>query len=430
MAGDRDPTADPLGDRHPTTDSLGDRHPTTDPPGDRHPTTDPLDDFDLFAGTAAGDVRDPYPDYAKARVDTPVDRTEFFGDVYYRVFRYADVGTVLRDPATFSSSIYGEFMEPVLGVTILQMDGAEHHVHRGLVASAFRRKALESWQATLIEPEVHRLIDELEPRGEADLVRDFAFRFPIRVISGILGIPPGDEERFARLSIEMISIAVDVERGLAASKALQRYFAGLVDERRREPRDDLISALATAEVDGRRLDDEHIRGFLHLLLPAGAETTYRLIGSLLFALLQDPPLLEGVRQNRALISRAIEETLRWEAPVQFVSRRPTRDVEIAGVEIPAGSRISCVLGAANRDDSVYERPDEFDLDRPGPPPHLAFADGPHRCLGEHLARLETTIAVGALLDRLPGLRLEPGDRDPHVHGEAFRSPTCLPVRFG
>ncbi|MGH2830525.1 MAG: cytochrome P450, partial [Actinomycetota bacterium] len=172
---------------------------------------------------------------------------------------------------------------------------------------------------------------------------------------------------------------------------------------------------------------------LNLLMPAGAETTYRLLGSLLYALLSDPLLIERVRGDRSLIAPAIEETLRWEAPVQFVARRPTKDVSIGGVSIAAGTALTCVLGSANRDETVYEDPNRFDMERFSTGgkarPHLAFADGPHRCLGEHLARMETTVAVNALLDRMPNLRMEPGDADPHVHGLAFRSPTCLPVRF-
>ena len=130
-----------------------------------------------------------------------------------------------------------------------------------------------------------------------------------------------------------------------------------------------------------------------------------------------------------MIAPAIEEALRWESPVQFVARGTTKDVEVAGEELPAGTPLTLCLGAANRDDTVFEDPDRFDIHRANAREHLAFAEGPHRCLGEHLARAETTAAMNALLDRLPGIELDPGDTDPHVHGLAFRSPTALPVRF-
>ena len=393
------------------------------------PATDTAFDIDVFAETAVGDVRDPYPDYALARRDTPVQEVEFYNQKTIRIYRYADIERILREPETFSSQVYEESMGLVMGPTILGMDGQEHHVHRGLVARAFRRRALEEWTESLIEPTVHSLIDRFAERGEAELVREFTFQFPIRIIARMLGIPSEDYGRFARLSIELISIAVNPERGLTASAALRDYFSTIVEQRRRDPQDDLISTLATVEVDGHRLPDEHIYGFLRLLLPAGAETTYRLLGNLLLALLSNEAQLEEVKADRSLLPQAIEEALRWEAPVQFVARRPTKDVEVAGANIPAGSGLTACLGSANRDEAVFPDPDRFDLHRDNAHAHLAFADGPHRCLGEHLARVETVTAINAMFDRLKDLRLEPGDSDPHVHGLAFRSPTALPVKF-
>lgn len=387
-----------------------------------------LADLDLFADTAVGDVRDPYPDYAEARRSAPVQVVEQFGSPTYMIYRYDDVAALLKDPETFASRVYARSMGLVMGPSILQMDGREHVAHRALVAHQFRRTVLANWETALVRPTVHGLIDAFAGRGRAELVRELTIRFPIRIIASMLGIPSHDYGRFARLSIELISIAVNIERGLAASRSLGEYLLDIVAERRRAPQEDLISALATAEIDGRPLPDDEILGFLRLLLPAGAETTYRLLGSLLFALLTNPDQLEALRADRSLMNRAIEEALRWEAPVQFVARETTRDVRIAGTPIAAGTQITACLGSANRDETKWDDPDRYDLHRGGPP-HLAFAEGPHRCLGEHLARLETTVAIDALLDRLPGLRLEPGDRDPHVHGSAFRSPTALPVAF-
>ena len=384
-------------------------------------------DVDPFADTAFGDVRDPYPDYAMKRREQPVEVIEFYGQKTHKVYRYADIDAILRDPETFSSELYMNSMGLVMGPTVLGMDGREHHSHRGLIASAFRRRAIEDWTVKLIEPTVHELIDRFAPRGRADIVREFTFQFPVRIIAKMLGIPSEDYGRFSRLSIELISIAVAPEKGMAASAALRDYFSEIVEERRKDPKGDLISTLATTEIDGERLPDENIYGFLRLLLPAGAETTYRLLGNLLFGLLTTGQVGE-VLEDRSLLPDGIEEALRWEAPVQVVAREPKRDVEIAGFPIPAGAAMTLCLGSANRDDTVFDDPDRFDLHRDAHA-HLAFAEGPHRCLGEHLARAETTVAVNALLDRLEGLELDPGDADPHVHGLAFRSPTTLPVRF-
>jgi cytochrome P450 len=385
-------------------------------------------DFDLFADTAQGDVRDPYPDYARNRRKQPVEPFEFYGTETHKVYRYADVDWILSDPETFSSKANKQ-MEIVMGPGLLAMDGREHHAHRGLVASAFRRRAIEDWTVALIEPTVQELIDGFAGKGQADLVREFTFRFPVRIIAKMLGIPSDDYARFQRLSIELISITVNIERGFNASIALRDYFSGIVAKRRADPKDDVISKLVTAEVDGQRLDEEHVYGFLRLLLPAGAETTYRLLGNLLFGLLTNPSQLEEVVADRSLLPPAIEETLRWEAPVQVVAREPTRDVEISGYPLPAGAQMTLCLGSANRDETVFEDPDRFDMHRANVREHLAFAEGPHRCLGEHLARAETLAAMNALLDRLPGLELDPHDTDPHVHGLAFRSPTALPVKF-
>jgi cytochrome P450 len=186
--------------------------------------------------------------------------------------------------------------------------------------------------------------------------------------------------------------------------------------------------LVQAELDGQRLTDDEIIAFLRLLLPAGAETTYRSSSNLLFGLLCHPEQLEGVRRDRALIPQAIEEGLRWECPLLSIMRTATGDTEVEGVAIPAGAAVSVHLGAANRDPARWTDPDRFDVFRL-PRPHIAFALGPHVCLGMHLARMETRVALETLFDRLPGLRLDPAADDVHISGLVFRSPQALPVVF-
>lgn len=388
-----------------------------------------MDDLDRLIVETVGDERDPYPDFAEHRKSSPVDRSEgFAGEGVYSVYRYGDVARVLREPDDFSSRVYVPAVGLVFGPSILQMDGSEHHRRRGLIGGSFRRRALEAKTATLIEPTVHALIDAFAAGGRAELVRELTIRYPIQIISGLLGIPPADHERFTVLSLHMIGFAHDIERGIRASNELKEYFARILAERRREPGDDLISELARADIGGEPVGDEEIFGFLRLLLPAGAETTYRLLGNLLFALLTNPAQLDAVRADRALLPRAIEEALRWESPVQYISREATRDVTIAGVDVPAGSHVSCALGSANHDETVFADPERYDLFAERAP-HLAFAEGPHRCLGEHLARLETTVALNALFDRLPDLRLDTDGGEAHVQGVPFRSPNRLPVTF-
>jgi cytochrome P450 len=193
--------------------------------------------------------------------------------------------------------------------------------------------------------------------------------------------------------------------------------------------DDLMSELVMAEVDGQRLADDEIYPFLLLLLPAGVETTYRSSSSLLFGLLSQPDRLAALRADHDLLPAAIEEGLRWEPPVVSVLRVAVEDVELGGVRIPKGGMVALSLGAANRDPASFEDPDTFDIFRDARQ-HVAFGDGPHMCLGMHLARMETRVLLTAVLDRLPNLRLDPEADDPHVHGLVFRSPPSLPVLFG
>jgi cytochrome P450 len=288
---------------------------------------------------------------------------------------------------------------------------------------------MERWERDLVGPIVHELIDRFIARGRADLISELTFPFPIQVIAGMLGLPEADLPQFHRWAVELISIAVDIPRGFAASEKLRDYFAGILAQRRAEPREDVISVLAQAELDGQRLSDEDVFAFLRLLLPAGAETTYRSSSNLLYGLLRRPEQLEALRCDRSLMRQAIEEGLRWEPPLTGIARLATRDVEVSGVQIPAGSVVSVCLGSANRDATRWENPDEFDLFR-APKPHMAFAYGPHTCLGMHLARMETTVALNAILDRLPNLRLDPEGEDVHITGLTFRAPRSLPVVFG
>jgi cytochrome P450 len=246
------------------------------------------------------------------------------------------------------------------------------------------------------------------------------------VIARLLGLPRADLAQFHRWAIELISVGFDMERGLGASRALGDYFGTILAERRREPADDLMSLLAEAELDGQRLTDDEIFAFLRLILPAGAETTYRSSSNLLFGLLMDPPQLEALRADRGLMPGAIEEGLRWEPPLLTIIRTATRDTEVEGIPIRAGSMIVVNMGSANHDERYWPEPERFDIHRPQRQ-HLAFAFGPHMCLGMHLARMETRIVLERLFDRLPGLRLDPDAPAPYITGMTFRAPAALPV---
>jgi cytochrome P450 len=399
---------------------------------------DDYDPFKAFNDMIGGDVRDPWADLAQKRRETPVWKGSLMRQDMlppgipvpetWTILRFEDCSRVLRDADTFTSTGYDSTIGVVMGHMILGMDDPEHRRHRNLVEKAFRQRSLARWEGELIGPIVNQLIDRFAGEGHAELVRQLTFEFPVRVIARILGLPEEDFAQFQRWSIELIGLGADIERGLAASESLRSYFAGVVEERRRRPSDDVISDLVMAEIDGERLTDEAIYSFLRLLLPAGAETTYRSSGNLLYLLLTHPDQLEAVRADRSLLPQAIEEALRVEPPLLTISRSSTREVELSGVTIPPEAELSVCVGSANHDETRWEEPERFDIFREAKQ-HLAFAFGPHMCLGMHLARLETRVVVNAVLDRLSGLRLDPENDDAHIRGVIFRSPTALPVRF-
>lgn len=365
-----------------------------------------------------------YPLPMPAAISAPDDGTA----KTFNVLGYEEVTAVFRDDKTYSSALIGQAIGPLLADTIVAMDEPEHHVRRGLVFQAFRPKMLARWENELVRPVADELIDSFVDVGQVDLVRGFTFALPMRVIARILGLPPEDTAKFQRWSIEVISIGMNWDRGMAAFNALRDYFAELVEQRRHSPQDDLITELVHAETDGQRLSDEEIFAFLRLLLPAGIETTYRSLGNLLFALLNHPDQLDEVRRERALIPQAVEEGLRWEPPIFNTGRISACDSKLGGVDIPAGSVVMLFIGAANRDEKVFPDPDRFDVHRK-PNQQIAFAVGAHACLGMHLARMENRVALEAILDRLPELRLDPAAAPPRIIGMPLRSPDALPVLF-
>ena len=411
--------------------------PTAETTGPPDAVTD-SDELGLFDDAVAGDVRDPYPELAEARRATPIQKLdsslmphEEGQDVFF-LYRHEDIAQVLRDGETFSSAhIIDLIMGPVMGEHImLGMDDPQHRRYRALVSTAFRQKVLAQWEQELVVDVANELIDAFAGRRKADLVPEFNFPFPTKVISGILGLPREDYRQFQRWTTAILSFFTKLDEAIVASQEVKEYMAVILAERRREPREDLISELAQAELDGEHLSDEEIFSFLRLLLPAGVETTYRATGNMLFSLLSNPEQLDAVRADRTLIPQAIEESLRLETPLLNITRLATKDAEVSGVPIPAGSTVMLMLAAANRDETRYPDPDAYDISRESPKPHISFGQGPHACLGTHLARLEMRVSLNLLLDRLPNLRLDPDGDDPHIRGQVFRSPTSLPVLFG
>jgi cytochrome P450 len=388
-------------------------------------------------GDQAVKLRDPYPFFAQKRRVGGV----FRGTVMdysrtpesmrpkheYSAMSFDAVNKVFRDGRVFTSKPYDKTIGLFMGPTILAMDGKKHRDHRNLVSAAFKSKALARWEPAIVRPICNRLIDEFIDAGEADLVRNFTFEFPTRVIAELLGLPDEDLAMFRKRAVELISYHVNYERAFEASAALKDYFLEQIEKRKSKPTDDIIGDLVSAEIDGESLDDEAIYSFLRLLLPAGLETTYRSSGNLLYLLLTHPDQFAAVQEDHALIPQAIEEALRFETPLTTVQRFTTEDVELEGVAIPARAVIGVCMGSANRDEQRWEGSEDFDIFRKATP-HISFAAGEHTCLGLHLSRLETRVALECLLSRVTNVNLVTDD-DPHIHGQPFRSPTAMPVTF-
>lgn len=392
--------------------------------------------------------RDPYPAFAELRRRAPVLEGEVMALLgtdlpmtsglnavegpSFSVLGYAEARDVLRDGATFSSSAYAGAIGQVLGHTILEMDEPEHRRSRRLISAAFASRTVERWRDSVVRPIIRELIDGFRDQGTADLVEVLTFVYPVQVIARLLGLPREDVEQFHQWATLIVDPATFADPDLAAARdvamtSLTEYLQGIMADRRRSPRDDVITMLVTAEIEGESLDDEEVMAFLRLLLPAGAETTFRSSGNLLFALLSDPEQLALVRADLGRIPSAIEEALRWEPPIMTIGRVTTRAVRVGPCEIPEGAAVHVSLASANHDDTVFDEPDRYDMQREAKP-HLSFAAGPHTCIGLHLARLEMTVALEEIFAGLPELRFadaqSPGC---HVSGLGFREPTALPV---
>ncbi|MEV7113333.1 cytochrome P450 [Streptomyces anulatus] len=377
------------------------------------------------------------------RQDTPLLWHEATGS--YIVSRYEDVERVFKDKeGEFTTENYDWQIEPVHGRTILQLSGREHAVRRALVAPAFRGSDLREKFLPVIERNSRELIDTFRDAGSVDLVADYATRFPVNVIADMLGLDKSDYERFHGWYTAVIAflgnLSGDPEVTLAGERTrveFAEYMLPIIRERREAPGDDLLSTLCTAEVDGVRMGDEDIKAFCSLLLAAGGETTDKAIAGIFTNLLRHPEQLEAVRADRTLIPRAFAETLRYTPPVHMIMRKSATEVALGGGTVPAGSTVTCLIGAANRDEDRYRNPDAFDIFREdltatnafsAAADHLAFALGRHFCVGALLAKAEVEIGVGQLLDAMPDLRLADGF-DPVERGVFTRGPQSLPVRF-
>ena len=381
---------------------------------------------------------DPYPVYARLRGERPVVRVRTPRFDSFLVTRYDDARQALSDPR-LSKDLYraGDTYLAVFGekarqinTNMLNSDPPEHSRLRRLVTQAFTPRRIEAMRPR-VEEIVEGLLDRIAPRGSTDFVDDFALRLPLAVIGDLLGIPEADHEEILAGTQVIRTVGTGgrspQEDRAAIGQAQERlhaYFTGLVAAKRREPGDDLVSALITARDGDGRLSEAELVSTCFLLLFAGYQTTSDFLGNAVVALLTHPEELDR-------LLAAVEELLRFDGSVPVSSFRfATEDLEIGGVPIPQGSIVTVVLSAADHDPALTPDPDRLDLGR-GPTQHLAFGHGVHYCLGTALARLEATTALRRILVRLPDLRLDVPVEELQwlPAASAFRGLLELPLRF-
>ena len=374
-----------------------------------------LESGHAYNPVARRNTQNPYPAYAALREKGQAHRSRLLNAWIFG--HYRDVDVILRDWQRFSSDGRKAkrpgkrtvIPDPGASPSMLSLDPPDHRRLRGLVSKAFTPRAVNA-----LEPHIrslmHELLDGVDNLSGFDLMDAIARPLPVIVIAEMLGVPPEDRPRFrgwsdrrARILEPTISAEERADAVLAAAD-LDAYFAPLVERRRADPQDDILSGLAQAEEEGDRLDGGEVIALMRLLLVAGNETTVNLIGNGMLALMQHPEQLQRLRDDPALIPSAVEELLRYDSPVQLDLRRIVEDCDVNGFPVKRGEDIVVLIGGANRDPGQFEDPDGLDVGREGNS-HISFGRGIHACIGAPLARLEARIAIEVLLERFSSIRL-------------------------
>ncbi len=400
--------------------------------------------FDLRRNPLGGGFeQDPYPAWHRLRESGPLHAgtagrligfegpESFFGlpepeRPHFSAFDFGTCDAIVRSREVFRMSPPDPGGDRSLHqLSMLTMDGERHRRYRELVQPSFNPARMPWWAENWIRPTVGALIDSFESNGRADLNVEFCAAIPLLTICGSFGISVEDA-----LDVRAAVSGGGQGEGVARFMEILRP---IVEARRSEPRDDLISVLARAELreegETHVLSDADILSFSFLLLSAGSGTTWKQMGITLVAMLERPEWIEAARRDPAVLEAIVEESARWAPTDPVFGRYSWKDVTLHGIDIPAGSVVHPCYGAANRDPARWERPDEFDPRRRSRA-NLAFGRGAHVCLGKNLARMEIVTAIAALIERLPGLRLDPGAEPPRIIGLYERGPTAVPVVWG
>ena len=378
---------------------------------------------------------DPYPVYAELREHAPLYRNDRLG--FWALSRHADVSAAFRDAQLYSNK-QGVSLDPAATndgahavMSFLAMDAPRHTRMRALVSRGFTPRRIADLEPRIRELATH-YIDRFIEEGSCDFIADFAGKLPMDVVSEMLGVPEADRPKLREWADGVVHREDGVTdlpaSAVAASANIIGYFDALIRERRKKPdADDLTGALLRAEIDGDRLNDGEVLGFLFLMIVAGNETTTKLLGNAIYWISRNPSERRMVEGDPTLVPRWVEETLRYDGSSQALARTLTADVELYGKTMRAGDRVVLLIGAANRDERVFPDPDRYDVMR-DTSQMLSFGYGTHFCLGASLARLEGRVALEELLARLPDYAIDESGIA-RVHSVNVRGFAALPIEF-
>ncbi len=393
---------------------------------------------DIFSPEFA---QDPYRSYRLMRDEFPLYLHG--GANAYVLSRYDDVHHALTDPE-FTTRSYAAQIEPLLGVTVVQLDGRDHARQRRLLAAPFRADRFRAAFAPLISEIADHLAQRFEAAGSVELIGDFITPFSVSALATVVGLPQSDLSLFRRWYTALLRFGVNLigdpevtRAGFEAKDELSAYLRPLVQQSRQSPGPGLLSMLAEAEVEGQSLTDDEIVHFAMLMIFAGGETVEKTLGTFMRNLVAHPAQLQRLRDDWSLFDRALAESLRYTAPTHMVPRRTRSEVSVSGGTIPAESEVICFLGSANRDDRRFAHPDTFDMLRDDLEPesafnsaarHASFGMGRHFCLGAMMARIEVELAVKRLLLAMSDIRFADGVAPPDA-GLFLRGPATLQLQF-
>lgn len=379
---------------------------------------DPLMPEIDFAMDAPADLHERL---AQLREVGPIVPVKCYGKSSWLILDFKDVDHVFRDKDVFDITRYNvEIAEPIIGRTLLAMKDREHKLNRGLMNPSVSFGKVRSYVEAIIEPTVNELLDKIEGKAEVDIKKEFCAPFPFNVITKLLGIPVEDEAKLTDLASRMMTYPIDPEGASAAIKDFDIFIEPVIEARRKNPSDDLISLLLQAELDGDKLSHEAILVFLRTLYPAGGHSTSLNIATAVYCMLANPEAREMVAEGDKAAMSVVQEALRWEAALGLLPRILAADTELHGVKMYRDQMVYISVTAANDDPKVFPEPRQFNARRTNLNSLLTFGRHEHICLGRHLAMREIEVALRVLVKRFPNMELIPG-REPVFSGSFFRS---------